>query len=267
MPLFDGFVDPQKFGEGGGLLVRLRALQPQLGQDQAGAGFDLPPFASQSQPLQPMPWPGLADTGQALSDAQPATSNLTSQYQALLPVLGDHDATLATVSPEAGKALLAQALANQQPDNSGNVVQAGYRLGGIPLPFPPTAPVPLPPIPMPEMPDWMKAAGAILQLYGRIRYGRTGSSAAPLDGSVVLNNDTASRPPAGSRPIDQTDWSGDHTEIKQAVGAQGNDDVRISPSGEVWAQKPDGSWENHGPADTFTGSGKPSGRRGKDRDR
>lgn len=86
-------------------------------------------------------------------------------------------------------------------------------------------------------------------------------------GALILNSKSASRPPAGSRSIDKTPWSGDHTEIKQAVGAQGPDDVRISPTGDVWAQKPDGSWENHGPAETFTGSGKPSGRRGKDRDR
>ena len=38
---------------------------------------------------------------------------------------------------------------------------------------------------------------------------------------------------------------------------------------EAWyeQQNPDGSWTNHGPADTFTGSGKASGRQGKDRDR
>jgi hypothetical protein len=84
-------------------------------------------------------------------------------------------------------------------------------------------------------------------------------------GAIILNNN-AQRPPAGSRPINQTDWSGDHTDIKEAVGAQPDDDVRISPTGDVWAQKPDGSWENHGDVGTFTGSGKPSGRRGKDRD-
>jgi hypothetical protein len=31
MGLFDGYFDPEQFGEGGGLLARLRALQPQLG--------------------------------------------------------------------------------------------------------------------------------------------------------------------------------------------------------------------------------------------
>jgi hypothetical protein len=75
------------------------------------------------------------------------------------------------------------------------------------------------------------------------------------------------RPPAGSLPINETPWSGDHGRIKQAVDAKPDDDVRISPTGEVWVQNPDSSWTNHGDAKAFTGSGRPSGRRGKDRDR
>jgi hypothetical protein len=82
----------------------------------------------------------------------------------------------------------------------------------------------------------------------------------------ILHNDSASRPPAGSLPIDKTPWSGDHREIKRAIRVNPDDHVSISPSGEVWAQDPDGSWTNHGPASTFTGSGKASGRRGKDRE-
>lgn len=83
----------------------------------------------------------------------------------------------------------------------------------------------------------------------------------------VLNSDTASRPPAGSRPINETPWSGDHGNIKEAIQVPGNGDVRISPTDEVWSQNPDGSSTNHGPAGTFAGSGQPGGRRGKDRDR
>jgi len=83
----------------------------------------------------------------------------------------------------------------------------------------------------------------------------------------ILHNENAQRPPAGSRPIDQTPWSGDHKQIKKAAGAGAKDDVRISPDGEVWAQHPDGSWTNFGPAQNMTGSGRPGGRRGKDRDR
>jgi hypothetical protein len=168
MGLFDGFVASQQFGEGGGLLARLRAIQQEQDRYQPGAGFDQPASAPQS-PLQSMPWPTLPDDGQALPNSQSATSNLSSQYQALLPVLGGHDAMLATVSPGDGKTMIAQALAGQQPDNGANVVQAGFRLGGIPFPFPfpPLAPVPPPRIPMPEIPDWMKVTGSILQLLQR----------------------------------------------------------------------------------------------------
>jgi hypothetical protein len=81
------------------------------------------------------------------------------------------------------------------------------------------------------------------------------------------NEENAVRPPAGSRPINETPWSGDHTEIKRAVRAGATTNVKISPRGDVWAQHPDGSWTNHGSAEQFTGSGKPGGRRGKDRDR
>jgi hypothetical protein len=80
-------------------------------------------------------------------------------------------------------------------------------------------------------------------------------------------NGGESRPPTGSKPIDQTDWSGDHQKIKKAVGAAPNDKVKISPSGEVWVENPDGSWTNHGEAGDYTGSGQASGRRGKDRER
>jgi hypothetical protein len=81
------------------------------------------------------------------------------------------------------------------------------------------------------------------------------------------NEENAVRPPAGSRPINETPWSGDHTEIKEAAGAGATTNVKISPKGNVWARHPDGSWTNYGPAEQFTGSGKPGGRRGKDRDR
>jgi hypothetical protein len=79
------------------------------------------------------------------------------------------------------------------------------------------------------------------------------------------NSDTASRPPPGSRGIDETPWAGDHREIKEGVGAGARDNVRIDPRGNVWVQNPDGTWTNHGPATDYTGSGRPSGRRGRDR--
>lgn len=73
--------------------------------------------------------------------------------------------------------------------------------------------------------------------------------------------------PTGSRGIDETPWSGDHGDIKDALGLRGDDKVYVDPSDNVWVQHPDGSFENEGPAGNFTGSGKPSGRTGRDRDR
>lgn len=94
--------------------------------------------------------------------------------------------------------------------------------------------------------------------------------AAAFVGSAALAGwvlSEATRPPPGSLPIDQTPWSGDHRDIKTGVGAGPADNVKISPSGDVWVQNPDGSWNNAGPAGDYTGSGKSSGRRGKDRDK
>ena len=74
------------------------------------------------------------------------------------------------------------------------------------------------------------------------------------------------RLPPGSLPIDKTPWSGDHTTIKDPLGVEPGGKVWVSPDGDVWTQNPDESYENHGPASAFTGSGKASGRRGKDRE-
>jgi hypothetical protein len=157
MGLFDSYSDPQAFADSGGLLGRLLSLQPQYAQYQRAAGLDQPPSAPPTPAPAPRSWPTSADSDQTSSISEPPASDLHSRYQALRPILGDHDAMLATVHPEVGQSLIAQALASQQRDNTANVVQAGYRLGGIP--FPPMTPVPPPPIPMPPVQDWLKAAG------------------------------------------------------------------------------------------------------------
>jgi hypothetical protein len=262
MGLFDGYFDPDQFGEGGGLLGRLLALQQQQGQYQPGADPDPAPPVPQTPP----PWASLPGFGQPSYGAQTTAPNPASQYQALRPVLGDHGAMLATINPEVGKALLAQALASRQNlANAGDALSPGDAR---------TVASDAPPDPLRPGSQYAQAAlglcaagpagcaaGAGLTAGQAILGG-----AALLGGAAILNNNV-SRPPAGSRPINETDWSGDHTEIKRAAGAQPNDSVKISPTGDVWVQKPDGSWENHGSADTFTGSGRPDGRRGKDRDR
>jgi hypothetical protein len=83
---------------------------------------------------------------------------------------------------------------------------------------------------------------------------------------VVADGAKASnRPPAGSLPIDETEWSGDHHEIKRAINVRARDNVSIDPEGNVWAENTDGTWTDHGPATDYTRSGKAKGRRGKDR--
>ena len=83
--------------------------------------------------------------------------------------------------------------------------------------------------------------------------------------AAIVNSMSNNRPPTGSKGIDETPWSGDHQGIKKGVGAGPRDKVNIDPEGNVWVQNPDGSWTNHGDAGSYTGSGKPSGRKGKDR--
>lgn len=83
--------------------------------------------------------------------------------------------------------------------------------------------------------------------------------------AAIVNSMSNDRPPPGSKGIDETPWSGDHQGIKKGVGAGPKDKVKIDPEGNVWVQNPDGSWTNHGDAGSYTGSGKPSGRKGKDR--
>lgn len=85
------------------------------------------------------------------------------------------------------------------------------------------------------------------------------------DGNGWANE--ADRPPPGSKGINETPWSGNHGEIKQGVGAPPDGKVRISPDGNVWVEGVDGKWSEHGPASDYVGSGKPNGRKGRDRRR
>jgi hypothetical protein len=110
MALFDDYLAPRQFGEGGGLLGRLLALQQQQNQYQPGAGFDTAPVPQMAPPT---PWSNLPGD-RASSGERSAAPNLNSQYRALRSVLGDHNAMLATVDPETRKALVAQSLAGQQ---------------------------------------------------------------------------------------------------------------------------------------------------------
>lgn len=111
MGLFDDCFNPRQFGEGGGLLGRLLALQQQQGQCPMGGSFDEATSASLTPVTQLMRRANPPGYGQPVFGSPTAAPNLTSQYQALRQVLGDHDAMMATINPDVGKTLIAQALA------------------------------------------------------------------------------------------------------------------------------------------------------------
>jgi hypothetical protein len=77
------------------------------------------------------------NSGQRTDPANPP-QDLNSQYQALRPVLGDRNAMLAIVHPEAGQALMAQALARQQ--NAGNAEEVNSAGRGQAVPSAPAGP-------------------------------------------------------------------------------------------------------------------------------
>jgi hypothetical protein len=247
MGLFDNYFDPDQFEASGGLLGRLQSLQRQQGllpeadSDSAPPGsFTWSSAASRCDLGQPRANP-LATLQSALGGIRPpAVSDFARAQASMIQPLanapspdtagGRPDGVASDVSPSPirGGSQYAQA-----PLGLCAVGPAGCFVGG-----------------------GLTAAQAIM-----------GGAALGGLGVLILNNERNVRPPAGSRPISETPWSGNHGEIKGAVGASGTDDVRISPTDEVWRKNPDGSWTNFGPASTFTGSGTPSGRRGKDRDR
>ena len=79
--------------------------------------------------------------------------------------------------------------------------------------------------------------------------------------------ETRDRPPTGSLPISQTEWSGNHGEIKKSIGVSPTTNVTIDSSGNVWAENKDGTWTNHNAAAAHTASGRPKGRKGRDREK
>ncbi len=81
MGLLDGYFVPEQFGEGGGLLGRLLALQQQQGQYQPGVGFDETSSVPQA-PEPSTPWPGLSTYGRAPSSLRMAAQGLPAQYSA-----------------------------------------------------------------------------------------------------------------------------------------------------------------------------------------
>jgi hypothetical protein len=191
MGLFDGYFDQDQFQDGGGLLGRLLSLQQRQGQYQPGAGFDQAPSVAQTQAPPSMPSPTLLNNMQASAVSPMGMQGLRSQYAALAPILGDHSAMIATINPEMGKTMVAQALASQQPDNTANVVSTAYGLGEIRTP--PIGPFPPSSIPMPAIPDWWKDVG-----YPRMMSDIGGATTGGLDAIILKNRDQP--PQSGDKP-------------------------------------------------------------------
>jgi hypothetical protein len=99
MGLFDSYFDPQQFQDSGGLVGRLLLLHQEQGQYQGACLDRALPTPETHTPV----WPNLADNGGIPSVPQLPEQDLHSQYQALRPFLGDRNAMLATIFPDAGK--------------------------------------------------------------------------------------------------------------------------------------------------------------------
>ena len=64
--------------------------------------------------------------------------------------------------------------------------------------------------------------------------------------------------PPGTRPIDQTPWSGDHGKIKKGAGIPPTGWTGISPEGNVIGSDENGDAIDLGPASDYVPKGKPS---------
>lgn len=109
MGLFDGYFDPERFGEGGGLLGRLLALQQRRGIYNSAGGPDYESSALHASTSRP----NLTGNVRPSPRSSLTSPDLAAQFQALRPLLGDHYAMIATINPDIGKVLIAQAMANQ----------------------------------------------------------------------------------------------------------------------------------------------------------
>jgi hypothetical protein len=124
MGLFDGYFDPERFGEGGGLLGRLLALQQQQGIHNPTGDPDHGSFAPHASASKP----------NVTEFAQPSLGSLASsdpdaQFQALRPLLGDHYAMIATINPDIGKVLIARAMPKQRREDKPRKSSAEHGCG------------------------------------------------------------------------------------------------------------------------------------------
>jgi hypothetical protein len=88
MGLFDGYFNPERFREGGGLLGRILALQEARGPNEPATGVDQSPSGPQAA-LQPIAWPNLPGYDMRASNLQAVESNLVPLDRTSPVPLGD----------------------------------------------------------------------------------------------------------------------------------------------------------------------------------
>ena len=168
-----------------GLLGRLRTLLAEQSQYQPAAGSD------GAAPVQPLD-PNFRQLSRAPSASRPqvavgASNRSTAQSGATYsPASGDPslDFRIATRQVAAPPQAAAGLFGSKTPAPSWTVtpssmtpIPVGWRLGGVPVPWPGTT-LPPPPITAPTIPEAWKTAWKILQLYPAIASGRGGGGGA-----------------------------------------------------------------------------------------
>jgi hypothetical protein len=142
MGLFDGYVDPQQFNGGGGLLGRLLALQQFQGQYQPDADSGQASSVPQMPSLASMLSPLLSNYGQPPAYWQPSTSTPNPQYRApWLKQTPVNQQNFAATGDESGPA----GLSPSAP--APNTLLAQY------VPTRPPVGIPLPPVFIPGTPE------------------------------------------------------------------------------------------------------------------
>jgi hypothetical protein len=79
MGLLDGYLDPEEFRDGGGLLGRLLSLQQQQGQYQPDSGF-AQPLPAPPLPKSAVPWPVPRSYAQVPSNLEVVSQDPLTRY-------------------------------------------------------------------------------------------------------------------------------------------------------------------------------------------
>jgi hypothetical protein len=240
MGLFDGYVDPQQFGSGGGLLGRLLALPQMQGVNQPDVDVD----ATSVPPTSSVP-PLLPGFG-ALQTNGTSSSPLTS-YQPLQPPSGVQPQTIAEAFSSIGPASASHPLAGPPNPALGAGAYGSVNPGSSPASpntllaqySPAMAPVgiPLPPVFIPGTPE----NNAFV--HSTITAGRAIGNAF----GNILNSDKNENPIPGTTPGNETNGRsrifvkpGGYDDAIKDFNGLNPTNVRPIPKGGLTGTLPDG---------------------------